>query len=187
VNIVLTGLRGTGKSSIGAALARQLGYTFLDTDVAIEAQAGMRIADIVAQHGWPHFRALEREVVAQTATADRHVIAAGGGTLMDAYNAKRLKASGVVVLLLGDVPILQRRIGVEGNRPSLTGQGSAVAELNRVWEERRERYYAVADLTYDVSPESGDVDEDVRQKAAAIQTLLEQYDGWSSDRPTASV
>jgi hypothetical protein len=62
-----------------------------------------------------------------------------------------------------------------------------VAELNRVWEERRERYYAVADLTYDVSPESGDVDEDVRQKAAEIQSLLEQYDGWSSDRPTASV
>jgi shikimate kinase len=187
VNIVLTGLRGTGKSRIGAALAQQLGYTFLDTDVAIEAQAGMRIADIVDQYGWPHFRALEREVVAQTAAVDRHVIATGGGTLMDACNAKRLKARGVVVLLLGDLPILQRRIGAEGNRPSLTGQGSAVAELNRVWEERRERYYAVADLTYDVSPESGDVDEDVRQKAAGIQTLLDQYDEWSSDQPTASV
>jgi len=180
VNIVLTGLRGTGKSRIGAALAQQLGYTFLDTDVAIEAQAGMRIADIVERHGWSHFRDLEREVVVQTAAADRHVIATGGGTLMDACNAKRLKAKGVVVLLLGDLPILQRRIGAEGNRPSLTGQGSAVAELNRVWAERRERYYAVADLTYDVSPESGDVDEDVRQKAAGIQTLLDQYDGWVS-------
>jgi hypothetical protein len=62
-----------------------------------------------------------------------------------------------------------------------------VAELNRVWEERRERYYAVADLTYDVSPESGAVDDDVRQKAAGIQTLLEQYEGSSSDQPIASV
>ena len=181
MNIVLTGLRGTGKSSIGDVLAQQLGYTFLDTDVVIEAQAGMRIADIVARHGWEHFRALEREVVVQTAAADRHVIAAGGGTLIDACNAKQLKASGVVVLLLCDLPILQRRIGAEGNRPSLTGQGSAVAELNRVWEERREQYYAVADLTYDVSSESGDVAEDVRQKAAGIQTLLEQYEGWISD------
>jgi len=185
VNIVLTGLRGTGKSSIGAVLAEQLGYTFLDTDVAIEAQAGMRIADIVDQYGWPHFRTLERDVVVQTAAAGRHVIAAGGGTLMNACNAKRLKASGVVVLLLCDLSILQRRIGAEGNRPSLTGQSSAVAELNRVWEERRERYYAVADLTYDVSLESGDVAEDVRQKAAGIQTLLEQDDGWISDQSTA--
>ena len=179
MNIVLTGLRGTGKSSIGDVLAQQLGYVFLDTDVAIEEQAGMRIANIVAQHGWEHFRALERDVVAQIAAADRHVIAAGGGTLMDACNAKHLKASGVVVLLLCELPILQRRIGAEGNRPSLTGQGSAVAELNRVWEERRERYYAVADVTYDVSLESGDMAEDVRQKAAGIQTLLEQYEGRS--------
>jgi shikimate kinase len=185
VNIVLAGLRGTGKSSIGAVLAQQLGYTFLDTDVAIEAQANSRIADIVAQYGWPYFRALERDVVVRTAAADRQVIAAGGGTLMDAGNAKQLKASGVVVLLLCEVPILQRRIGAAGNRPSLTGQGSAVAELHRVWEERRKRYYALADLTYDVSPESGDIDEDVRQKAAGIQTLLEQYDGWRSDPSTA--
>jgi shikimate kinase len=185
VNIVLTGLRGTGKSRIGAVLAQRLGYTFVDTDVAIEAQANLRIADIVEQHGWGHFRTLERHVVVQTAAADRHVIAAGGGALMDACNAKHLKASGVVVLLLCELPILQRRIGAEGNRPSLTGEGSAVTELHRVWEERRARYYTVADLTYDVSAESGDVAEDVRQKAAGIQTLLDQYDGWVSDQPTA--
>ena len=67
VNVILTGLRGTGKSSVGKVLAQRLGFTFVDTDTLIEEVAGSRIAAIVAQHGWEHFRALERQVVARVA------------------------------------------------------------------------------------------------------------------------
>ncbi len=178
MNVILTGMRGTGKSSIGTVLAQRLAYAFVDTDVAIEALAGRRIADIVAQHGWAHFRALERQVVTQSVAADHQVIAAGGGTLMDEENARHLKAQGVVVLLLCDLPILQRRIDGEANRPSLTGQGSAVSELAEVWQERQARYDSVADLTYDVSTESGNAMQDVAHKAAAIHALLLQHDGF---------
>ncbi len=177
MNIVLTGLRGTGKSSLGLVLAKQLGYTFLDTDQAIEAQAGLRIADIVAQSGWDRFRALERHVVQEIAAADTHVIAVGGGTLMDERNVKYLKSSAVVVLLTCELDILQRRIGGESNRPSLTGRGSAVTELAQVWEDRREQYYSVADHTYDVSHESGNLAQDLWYHAMAIRELLHDQDG----------
>jgi shikimate kinase len=174
VNVILTGMRGTGKSSIGRLLAHLLGFAFVDTDAAIETLAGVRIADLVARHGWEHFRALERQVVAHIATGDRQVIATGGGTLIDEENAKQLKIRGVVVLLVCAVPILQRRLGAGENRPSLTGQGSAVAELEHIWNARRARYREVADLSYDVSAESANSMPDLQQKARAIQELLRQ-------------
>jgi shikimate kinase len=174
VNVILTGLRGTGKSSVGKVLAQRLGFTFIDTDIRIEELAGCRIAEIVAQHGWAHFRALERQVVTRVAAADRQVVAAGGGTLIDEENARLLKTRGVVILLLCALPLLQRRIALGSNRPALTGQGSAVAELIQVWEARRARYHAVADVTYDVSAESADMTEDLERKAADIEVLLHQ-------------
>src|SRR5262245_15560539 len=134
VNVILTGLRGTGKSSVGKVLARRLSFTFVDTDTRIEVLAGCRISEIVAQYGWEHFRALERQVVTRVVATDRQVVAAGGGTLMDEENARLLKMRAVVILLLGELPILQRRIALGSNRPALTGQGSAVAELAQVWE-----------------------------------------------------
>ncbi|ETX05390.1 shikimate kinase [Candidatus Entotheonella palauensis] len=175
MNVILTGMRGTGKSSIGSVLAERLAFRFVDTDEVIETLAGQRIADIVAQHGWAHFRELERQAVTQCAAADRHVIAVGGGTLMDEVNTERLKAQGVVILLLCDLSILQRRIRGEDNRPSLTGQGSAVAELANVWETRRERYHAVADITFDVSEETEDFMQDTVRKAAQVAALLQQH------------
>jgi shikimate kinase len=175
MNVILTGMRGTGKSSIGSALAERLAFRFVDTDEVIETLAGQRIADIVAQHGWGHFRELERKAVMQCAAADRQVIAVGGGTLMDEINTKHLKARAVVVLLLCDVSILQRRISAEGNRPSLTGQGSAVTELANVWQMRRERYHAVADITFDVSEETQDFSQDTARKAVQVIDLLQRH------------
>ena len=174
MNVILTGLRGTGKSSVGTVLAQRLNFAFVDTDTRIEELAECRIAVIVAQHGWEYFRGLERQVVTQVAATDRHVVAAGGGTLIEVENARLLKTHGVVVLLLCDLSILQRRLALGSNRPSLTGQGSAAVELAQVWEARRERYHAVADVTYDVSAESANVVADLERKAADIEALLHQ-------------
>ena len=181
MNVILTGLRGTGKSSVGKVLAQRLKFAFVDTDTRIEELAGCRIATIVAQHGWEHFRALERHVVTQVAATDRHVVAAGGGTLIDAENARLLKTHGVVVLLVCDLSILQRRLALGSNRPSLTGQSSAAVELAQVWEVRKERYHAVADVTYDVSAESVNVGEDLERKAADIEALLHQASYFHTD------
>ncbi len=174
MHVILTGLRGTGKSSVGKVLAQRLNFAFVDTDTRIEELAGCRIATIVAQLGWEHFRALERQVVTRVAATDRHVVAAGGGTLIDVENTRLLKTRGVVVLLVCELSILQRRLALGSNRPSLTGQGSAAVELAQVWEARRERYHAVADVTYDVSAESANVVENLARKAADIEALLHQ-------------
>ena len=174
MNVILTGLRGTGKSSLGRVLAHKLHFTFIDTDTLIEEQAGARIAEIVKLYGWEHFRTLERHVVEKVANQDHQIVATGGGTLMDTENTRQLKQHGVIVLLLCELHILQRRLAFGSNRPSLTGQGSAAAELAQVWEARRERYYEVADLTYDVSPESGSMLDDLAHKALTLITLLEQ-------------
>ncbi len=181
MNVVLTGLRGTGKSALGRVLARLLGYGFRDTDKDIVRRAGTSINDIVAQHGWEHFRALERQVVAAAARLRKHVIAVGGGALVDEANERVLKECSVVVLLVcGDLSVLAARIARHSHRPSLTGQGSAEAEIAQVWAERRERYHAVADLTYDVSAQSRSEADDLRRKAAAIHRLLQQTDRFTA-------
>jgi shikimate kinase len=174
VNVILTGMRGTGKSSLGRFLANLLQFTLVDTDRLIEESAGQPIADIVADHGWAYFRTLERQVVTRVAAHDRQVVATGGGTLIDEENARQLKASGVVVLLVCDISILQKRIATQGGRPSLTGQGSATTELAQVWETRRTRYLEIADLLYDVSTESADCLHDLKRKAMAIHRLLQR-------------
>jgi shikimate kinase len=166
-------MRGTGKSSLGRLLADLLGFTFVDTDLLIETCAGQPIATIVTNHGWASFRTLERQVVTCVAGGAQQVIATGGGTLIDEENARQLKVSGIVVLLVCDIPTLQQRIATQGNRPSLTGQGSATAELAQVWETRRARYMEVADLIYDVTAESADCLNDLKSKAIAIHQLLQ--------------
>ena len=180
MNVVLTGLRGTGKSTLGRALARLLGYGFRDTDKDIVRRAGMSINDIVAQHGWDYFRNLERQVVAGTAKLHRHVIAVGGGALIDEENARVLKERSIVVLLVCDLTVLAARIARHSHRPSLTGQGPAETEIAQVWEERREHYHAVADLTYDVSAQSRNEGDDLRRKAGAIHRLLQQTDRFAA-------
>lgn len=180
MNVVLTGLRGSGKSTLGRILARLLGYGFRDTDRDIVRRAGMSINDIVAQHGWEHFRALERQVVADAARLRKHVIAVGGGALIDAANARVVKERSIVVLLVCDLATLATRIAHHSHRPSLTGQGPAEAEIAQVWEERRERYHAVADLTYDVSAQSRHEADDLLHKAEAIQRLLLQTERFTA-------
>ena len=175
MNVVLTGLRGSGKSTIGRALARLLGYGFRDTDKDIVRRAGMSINDIVAQHGWDHFRALERQVVAEVARLHRH-----GGALIDEDNARIIKENSVVVLLVCDLPVLAARIARHSHRPSLTGQGPAETEIAQVWEERRERYHAVADLTYDVSAQSRSESDDLCRKAEAIRRSLQTTDRFAA-------
>ena len=92
--------------------------------------------------------------MAGAAKLHRHVIAVGGGALINEENARVIKEHGIVVLLVCDLTVLAARIARHSHRPSLTGQGPAEAEIAQVWEERRKRYHAVADLTYDVSAQS---------------------------------
>ena len=98
-SIVLTGMPGCGKSTLGALLAKRLGRTLIDTDVEIEARTGTPIPEIFRTRGEPWFRDLETEIIREIAARDGAVIATGGGAVLRRENIDALKQTGVVVFL----------------------------------------------------------------------------------------
>jgi len=145
----LVGMMGAGKSVVGRALAARLGRRFVDTDAAIEAQAGRSVATIFADEGEARFRELEREAV--EAVAGRPwVVALGGGAPAQPGLAERLAATGLVVYLRARPETLLGRLGGAPGRPLLAGRdlGGREARLRELLESRR-RYYEKADVTVD--------------------------------------
>jgi 3-phosphoshikimate 1-carboxyvinyltransferase len=146
-NIVLAGLRGSGKTTIGKLLAKRLGWGFIDMDVSIEKDARMSIAEMVAEHGWQYFRDKESALAARLQSVKQTVIATGGGALVRPENVTALKASGHIVLLEASVDTQVKRIREEmDNRPALTDAKDLPAELHRLHKERDEHYHDAAEL-----------------------------------------
>lgn len=174
-NIVLTGMRGSGKTSLGRLLAKKLKRKFIDIDSHIEQKAGAKIAKIVADKGWKRFRMLEKRAVKDLAGVKNSVIAAGGGTLMNSANAKILKKNGRVIFLECGLGALKQRIAGNRNRPSLTGKSSFLDELATVYQKRKKRYYGSADAVIDVSRQTENSAKDLETK---IKLLMEQTQRW---------
>lgn len=164
MNVVLTGFMGTGKSSVGRALARRLGLKYLDTDDLIEKKAGMSIPDIFETGGEPRFRALEREVikgldivnVSDEATTGI-VLSTGGGAILDKGNRALLRAFGIVICLKASVDTILRRVGAGDERPLLkNGHDNGRASIESLLRERAVTY-AECDLELDTTDK--DIDE----------------------------
>ena len=145
MNLVLIGYRCTGKTAIGRILADRLGWPLVDTDTLIQERAGKSIRQIVADGGWPEFRRIEREVVADVAARDGQVISAGGGIIVDDANTQALRDCGKVVLLTCAPETIWQRMKADpktlAERPDLTDDGG-IAEVTNLLEERREKYDA---------------------------------------------
>jgi len=146
-SIVLIGLMGAGKSSVGRRLAARLGLPFVDADNEIEAAAGCSVPEIFALHGEAAFRDGERRVIARLLDGPRQVVATGGGAILDADTRDKIRARGISIWLRADLDILVRRCQKRGNRPLLQ-QGDMRQVLQRLIEERTP-YYAEADLAVD--------------------------------------
>jgi len=144
--IVLVGMMGAGKSSIGRRLAGRLNLPFVDADMEIEKAAGMSIPDIFARHGEADFRSGEARVIARLLDGGPQVLATGGGAVMNADTRAAIKAKGVSVWLAADLDVLLRRINKRRHeRPML--QTDDPVETLRVLLAAREPVYATADLT----------------------------------------
>ncbi len=144
-SVVLVGMMGVGKSTIGRRLSARLHLPFLDADTEIEAAAGMSIPDIFETHGEPHFRDGEARVIARLLDGGPTVIATGGGAFMREETRNRIRDKAVSLWLKADADIIMKRVKRRADRPLLQTPDPA-ATVGRLIEER-EPVYQRANLT----------------------------------------
>jgi len=168
-SVVLVGMMGVGKSSIGRRLASRLGIPFVDADAEIEKAAGMSISDIFARDGEAYFRSGEARVIARLLDGGPQVLATGGGAFMNEATRAAIKTKGVSIWLSAEFDVLMRRIAKRKNeRPML--QTDDPEETLRQLIAVRDPVYALADLTV----QSREVPHDsiVAEIAAALAGFL---------------
>jgi shikimate kinase len=137
--IVLVGLMGAGKSTVGRRLARRLGLPFVDSDTEIEEAAGTSAADLFERYGETDFRDGERRLVARLIDGTVRVIATGGGAFVDPRTRQLLNERAVTVWLDAPVEVLAERTGRRNTRPMLRGDNRS-ATLARLSEQRQPMY-----------------------------------------------
>lgn len=161
-HLFLIGPRASGKTTLAALLARELCLPCCDMDERIVQKAGVSIADMVQEHGWEAFRALETQVLTELCAEEAQVVATGGGVVLAAGNRELLKATGLTLYLQADAGVLLARLEqapLEDQRPALSDL-PLKRELETTLQEREPLYTASADVVLDA--------------AAPLELLLEQ-------------
>jgi shikimate kinase len=167
-NIVLVGLRASGKTTLGRRVARRLERPFLDTDEMVADRTGATIEELVAHQGWEAFREVEHAVLAEALDHRGRVVATGGGVVLRPDNRALLKERGRVFYLMADVPLLASRLGSDpgrAQRPSLTGQ-DVVEELRETLVAREPLYMEVMDFVLQAGRPLDDLVQSVMEKYA---------------------
>lgn len=146
MNIVLIGLRGSGKTTVGKILAQKTDREFIEMDELVTRKAGLTIPEIVEKYGWEKFRDIEEEVTGQLAKLDNIINASGGGVVTREQNIARLKKKGVLVWLQAGVDTLANRIGEDKGRPPLVEGRTGREDMEITFKERKALYQQAADL-----------------------------------------
>jgi shikimate kinase len=168
-SIVLVGMMGSGKSSIGRRVALRLGIPFVDADAEIEKAAGMTIPDIFAVRGEAEFRSGEARVIVRLLESGPQVLSTGGGAFMNCNTRAAIAAKGISIWLNAEFEVLMKRIRRRHDRPLLKTDDPG-ATLHKLMQERHP-IYALADLTVQSREVSHDkiVDEIVGALAGRLQ------------------
>lgn len=152
MNIYLIGYRCTGKTTAGRLLAQRLGWAFVDADEEIVRTHGMTVSHIVAAQGWEGFRAKEKRVLERICGLNRHVVATGGGVVIDSDNVSRMRQTGFVCWLAARPETIRQRLKSDETsgplRPALTSQGTG-EEIEAVLADRAPLYRNAADAAVD--------------------------------------
>jgi len=168
VTVVITGFMGTGKTSVGRALAARLGRGFVDTDALVEERSGRTVSEIFAADGEAAFRAAEKDALDRALAVEGAVVATGGGALIDRDNLARVRAAAApLICLTARAELIVARAAQQGAvRPLLQGSDP----LRRVRQLLAERApaYAQADLSIDTSDR--DLDDVVAEIARFLAT-----------------
>ncbi|WP_246168271.1 shikimate kinase [Paenibacillus antarcticus] len=147
-NIILIGMMGTGKSTVGKWLAHHLEYDLVDLDAALEEHEGSSIASIFTNQGEAYFRNAETAILQQVLSGTGQVIATGGGAVLNQENCELMKRGGWVVALTAEAEDIASRVQGDGLRPLLAGNSE---ERIRTILEERKNAYLFADYTVNTS------------------------------------
>jgi shikimate kinase len=147
-SVVLIGMMGAGKSSVGRCLQRRTGLTLLDTDEIVVSKFGISIPEIFAEHGEEKFRDAETEALRGIATTGQAIIVTGGGIVLREENVRILRRQGVIVWLDADENTLFMRASRERNRPLLQTKSPRNA-FSKILRARRRLYATIADICVD--------------------------------------
>jgi shikimate kinase len=177
-SIVLVGLMGAGKSSIGRRLGQSQGRPFVDADKEIEKAAGCSIEEIFERHGEAEFRDGERRVIARLLGGPPQVLATGGGAFMDPRTRAAVRQHGISVWLRADLELLVRRTGRRNNRPLLKGKDRRVILQDLI--DERYPVYAEADVAVDIDDSPPDV------TTARVSAAIEAFLRGQGDQPAIS-
>lgn len=162
-SLILVGMPGAGKSTVGLLLAKELAKAFVDTDITIQTREGKTLQEIIYDHGYEYLRKVEEQVLLESEYLN-HVIATGGSVVYSDPGMRYLKKAGRVVFL--DVPLeeLERRVQNFSTRGIACAPGQTLADL---FEERRALYQRYADITVDCTTKHQDavVSEIIYQEA----------------------
>jgi shikimate kinase len=177
-SIVLTGMMGVGKSSIGRRLAARLGVPFVDADTEIEKSANMSIPEIFTRHGEDYFRSGEARVIARPLDSGPQILASGGGAVVNADTRAAIKAKGVSIWLKADFDVLMRRIAKRKHERPMLHTDDPADTLRQLLIDR-EPVYALADLTVQSRevPHDAIVAEIMRALAAFLDVPSRQGGG----------
>lgn len=169
MNIILCGMMGVGKSSVGIRVAELTGRRWYDTDIVISDRHG-RISDIFEYYGESHFRSLETEVVRELADRDGLVISTGGGLVLKPENAELLRANGKIFFLRASFETLLVRVRADESRPLLKDTGKTAERLGELLCARTPAYEHFADCIVDTDGRS--VDEIAREVIGKAEELI---------------
>ena len=160
-NLILVGLMGAGKSSVGRLVAHQLGVPFIDSDIEIERVSHMTITELFAAYGEEEFRALEARVMKRLLKGGPRVVSTGGGAFINARTRRHIKKGGLSVWLKADLEVLWERVNKRDTRPLLKTENPKQTLENLM--NARYPVYAEADLTV--------LSRDVRKEVMADEVL----------------
>lgn len=169
-SIVLVGMMGAGKTSIGRRLANLLHLPFIDADAEIEKAANLTIPEIFEHYGEAHFREGEERVLARLLASGPAVVATGGGAFMSEETRQRCRENGITIWLKAEVPVLLERVHKKSNRPLLNHPDQG--EVMRRLLAEREPIYRQADIM--VASREGPHQAVIAEVVTALDALLRQ-------------
>ena len=156
MNLILCGMMGSGKTTVGIKIAQRTGQSFVDTDALIEERHG-KISDIFARFGEEYFRDLESEIVQELCRQDGLVISTGGGLVLRKKNVDALRQNGKIIFLRASLETLSNRLRADSTRPLLQSETESItARISKLLTERTSIYERAASCVVDVDKKSVD-------------------------------